>query len=238
MISRFASYLFEIRNRLQMALWNIMDTISNYHGKAIMFHNISNETIDTLESCQCKVDVFEQILLNHLANSKIISIDEMMDIIDNNRKENFTIITFDDIPENVYTTAFPILQKYEVPFAIFVSTEFVDKKGFITLEQLKTMAKCPLCTVGAHSSDHIMLRECDNIYEQLQDNKNFLENQTGLKVQYLAYPYGRHESVPNKAKVIARRLGFKCAFSTIPSLINQCSSKNRYFLPRIVQNKL
>ena len=223
---------------MQMYIWNMADRFSKYHGNVIMFHNITDESIETLESCKCKVAVFEQILLDKLNKSQIISIDDMLRIIECKRFENFTVITFDDIPETVYTNAFPLLKKYNIPFTIFVSTEFVNRKGFVTLEQLKQMAECPLCTIGAHSDKHIMLRKCENIKDQLVKNKLFLETHIDKAVEYLAYPYGRYESVSKRAQKIAKEVGFKCAFSTIQSTINQMSSRNLYFLPRLIENKL
>lgn len=238
MMTRISGYIYEIWNRFQKYYWNVMDGFSNFHGTVLMFHNICNEYVDTLDSCQCKVDVFEKILVKIQGNSKVLSINEMLDIIEQNKKETFTVITFDDIPDNVYYNAFPLLKKHHIPFTIFVSTEFINKDGFITLEHLKEMIASPLCTLGAHSSEHLMLRGCNDVYSQLKENKLYLESIIGKKVDFLAYPYGRHESVSNTAKKVAKEIGFKCAFSTIPSSINRFSSQNKYFLPRVIENRI
>ncbi len=236
MMARIFGYYFEIWNRFQKRYWNIMDNFSNFHGKVLMFHNICNEHVDTLDSCQCKVNKFEEILKKNKESSRVISVYEMLDIIKLNKKETFSVITFDDIPDNVYYNAFPLLKKYNVPFTIFISTELVNKEGFISLKHLREMVSCPLCTLGAHSKEHRMLRGCHDIYCQLKENKEYLESLFEKKVDFLAYPYGRHESVPNPALKIAKELGFKCAFSTIPSTINSFSSRSIFFLPRIIEN--
>lgn len=236
MKARVSGYFFEIWNRIQKRYWNIMNVCSNFYGKVLMFHNICDAHINTLDSCQCKVDKFEEILIKLKANGRVISVYEMLDIIKFNKKEMFSVVTFDDIPDNVYYNAFPLLKKYNIPFTIFISTEFVNKEGFISLEHLREMVACSLCTLGAHSKEHRMLRGCDDIFSQLKENKEYLESLFDKKVDFLAYPYGRHESVPSTALKIANELGFKCAFSTIPSTINSFSSRNIFFLPRIIEN--
>ena len=59
----------------------------------------------------------------------------MLSIIRNKDTKKFALITFDDIPESVFTNAYPILKKYNIPFTIFVAIKYIGEKGFISKEQ-------------------------------------------------------------------------------------------------------
>ena len=52
----------------------------------------------------------------------------------------------------------------------------------------------------------------------------------------MAYPYGRQSSVSRKIIGQAKKAGYKCAFGTIQAPISRMSSKNIFYLPRVVEN--
>jgi peptidoglycan/xylan/chitin deacetylase (PgdA/CDA1 family) len=56
---------------------------------------------------------------------------------DNNIPRNTAVITFDDGHQDFYTTAWPILRKYELPASLFITTEFVDKKCWLWPDLLR-----------------------------------------------------------------------------------------------------
>lgn len=211
------------------------------HGEVVMFHHITNEFVDTIPVCRCAVGVFEHYLDAYEKEGyRFVSIKEATSIICEGKDSRpFCVITFDDIPENVYYNAYPILKQRGIPFSIFITSKYVDWKNpdtgetYITKEELRKMDKDPLCTVGAHTSNHAILRNVSNPQKEMQDNKEWLENLLGHPIDYLAYPYGKHSSISNNIQSIAKEIGFKCAFGTIEAPITDESSKHMYFLPRI-----
>jgi peptidoglycan/xylan/chitin deacetylase (PgdA/CDA1 family) len=56
---------------------------------------------------------------------------------DNNLPRNTAVITFDDGHQDFYTTAWPILRKYELPASLFITTDFVDKKCWLWPDLLR-----------------------------------------------------------------------------------------------------
>ncbi|MCL6593658.1 MAG: polysaccharide deacetylase family protein, partial [Alicyclobacillus sp.] len=63
------------------------------------------------------------------------------------------VITFDDGYESNYTNAFPILKQYRFPATIFMISGFVGRSGFLTKDQLLTMANSGLIEVESHTVD-------------------------------------------------------------------------------------
>lgn len=238
------SFFFIMWDLLSKLLWQRSGKGSKLNGVVLMYHHITDEFVDINLSCRCPIKVFEHYLDDYQSKGfKFVSLQEAYNII-NSRKEAppFCIITFDDIPANVYQNAYPILKARRIPFAVFVTTQFVDsanpKTGqrYITREMLHNLDQDSLCTIGAHTTSHCMLRNTKNSYEEMQDNKNWLERELGHSIDFIAYPYGKHSSVSCKIQKQAKRIGFKMAFGTIDAPITDRTSRNLFYLPRMIKN--
>ena len=70
--------------------------------------------------------------VEYISKKNCISTDQ---IYTNSRKS--ILVTFDDGFENNYTTAYPLLKKYRIPFVIFISPGFIENKLIWTDELLK-----------------------------------------------------------------------------------------------------
>lgn len=238
---RLKGLYYNLLDSWQRRNWRNSLDKSSIHGEVLMFHHITDEYVDTIPVCRCAVKVFEHYLDDYQKKGfHFVSLDEAYSIIHNRKDSNpFCVLTFDDIPDNVYQNAYPILKKRGIPFSVFITTKFVDwinpKTGeqYITMQHLKELDKDMLCTVGAHTSNHTMLREEINSKKEMLDNKEWLESLLGHPIEYLAYPYGKHSSISHKVQRQAEDIGFKCAFGTIEAPITDTSSKHLHFLPRI-----
>ena len=51
-------------------------------------------------------------------------------------KKKKILLTIDDAFTSFYLNAWPILKEKEIPFILFVSTETVNKKGYMTWDQI------------------------------------------------------------------------------------------------------
>ena len=74
---------------------------------------------------------FERLLrrLNR-ARIDVISLDEMhRRFIEGDFKRRFVVITFDDGYRDLKEWAYPVLKKYEMPFALYIATSFPDRLG-------------------------------------------------------------------------------------------------------------
>lgn len=138
---------------------------------------------------------------------RFVSIDEACDIIIRGRTDHlFICLTFDDGYQDNYDIAYPILKQEEVPFAIYVTTGFIDnrhpmwwytnEKLGISTESLKTLDSDPLCTIGAHTVSHSKLdtlspeEQTKEIVQSLQE----LESLLGHPIRHFSYPHGAYNS--------------------------------------------
>ena len=89
---------------------------------------------------------FERVLrLLKRKRIDVISIDEMhRRFIENDFKRRFVVITIDDGYKDIKEFAYPLLQKYEMPFTLYIPTSFPDQLGelwWLALEAVIAQSK-------------------------------------------------------------------------------------------------
>ncbi len=65
-------------------------------------------------------------------NYQFYSLDQVADCLENESfPDKFVCFTFDDGYQDVYQYAYPIFKQYEVPFAVYISTNFPDQTAIL-----------------------------------------------------------------------------------------------------------
>lgn len=90
---------------------------------------------------------------------------------------------------------------------------------FLSAEEIKTLDADPLFIIGAHTCNHVRLWDEKGSRRYIDESKLYLEELLGHPIQYIAYPFGRYDSVSRKNRHEAEASGFKAAFSTIPTAV-------------------
>jgi len=160
-----------------------------------------------------------------------ISVISMQDFLAWRRNEKTiparsALITIDDGYVSGYKVAWPLLRKYNYPFTMFVYTNYI-KGGpnsggqSISWEQLAEMRDAGV-DIQSHTLSHSDLRSkkvAPDDYErwldtELGDSKRIIENQLGIQVSVLAYPYGLHNE-------IVRAAGLKAGYEALFTVYGQ-----------------
>ena len=159
----------------------------------------------------------------------------------NNIEEQFNIpkskkeilITIDDAFESFYTEAWPYLKENKIPFILFVSTEPVGKRGYMTWKQIKEIESNDFAIIGHHSHTHEYLIDVSN-EEFISDietaNKIFLR-ELGYIPSLFSYPFGEYSKFMRD--YISKN--FKYAFGQHSGVIDL--NKNKFELPRFPINE-
>lgn len=137
----------------------------------------------------------------------IISYDDLVEYNKGNKAltEKTLLIGFDDGWVGNYENAFPILQKYQVPAAIYVVDDLVGTPGYFTWEQAKTMSDSGLVSIYSHGRTHIFYDKESNetLVADVKKAYENIEKHTGKrKNKVFTYPYGayREEQIEVLAK--------------------------------------
>jgi hypothetical protein len=237
LLKKIESVYWNHKTDLISKYWKYRSKNSAVNGMILMYHHITDKIVDTSSSCVCKIDVFKQTFLD-LRNKgyKFVSIDEALQIIKENSDKKFIVITFDDVPDNMYFNAYPFLKEMNIPFTIYVTVGFINKEGFINEEQLEILNHEPLCTIGSHTITHPFLKKDKNAWGEIKFSKTLLENRLKKPVEHFAYPFGKPFVVGSKNIMMAKDAGYKTAVGTIDCNISNYTAKKRWFLPRVIIN--
>ncbi len=152
---------------------------------------------------------------------------------ENARVKKVILLTIDDAFESFYLEAWPILKKNKIPFILFVSTEPIGKKGYMTWDQIKEIEKKPFAFIGHHSHSHEHL--VDKTYNQFITDieiasDKFLKN-LGYVPNLFSYPFGEYSALMKK--YISKNFDF--AFGQHSGVIDL--NKDKYELPRFPINE-
>jgi peptidoglycan/xylan/chitin deacetylase (PgdA/CDA1 family) len=105
--------------------------------------------------------------------------------------------------------------------------------------EIVDLAADPLCTIGAHTVNHMMLRKVSSdttVRAEIQMSRAVLEAALGKRPEHLAYPIGDPTSAGPREFRITAELGFKTAVTTRPGVLFRAHRDYLTALPRISVN--
>ena len=119
-------------------------------------------------------EFFERVIRRlRRSGADLVSLDEMhRRMIEGDFSRRFVCVTFDDGYRDTFEFAYPVLKKYEVPFAIYVATSFADRVGemwWLALEAV--IARNDLISLRIDGRDRFFdcrtVAEKRNLFDQL-----------------------------------------------------------------------
>ncbi|TZF81486.1 polysaccharide deacetylase family protein [Pedobacter sp. BS3] len=120
------------------------------------------------------------------------------------------MLTFDDTDLDQYTIVAPELKKYGYKAVYFVMTVSLGRPHYMNKQQVKELSDAGN-VIGSHTWDHHNVKKYQGKDWEIQIDKptKTLEEITGKKIEYFAYPFGlwSHEILPE-----IKNRGFKAAF--------------------------
>jgi peptidoglycan/xylan/chitin deacetylase (PgdA/CDA1 family) len=105
-------------------------------------------------------------------------------------------------------------------------------------DELKSLARDPLVTIGAHSISHCNLARQSEAAasKELTLSRSRIENMLQRPVVHLAYPFGDKRSAGSREFALARAAGYQTAVTTRPGMVFRESSRQLTALPRVSLN--
>jgi peptidoglycan/xylan/chitin deacetylase (PgdA/CDA1 family) len=104
--------------------------------------------------------------------------------------------------------------------------------------EIAEMAEDPLCTIGAHTVNHVFLSKVarESVRTEMQRSVEVIESALGKRPEHFAYPYGDIQSAGPREFKIAAEVGFKTAVTTRANVITARNRDTPMALPRISVN--
>lgn len=208
----------------------------SYNSYVLMFHVVSNDEAEWYEQDYAiSADSFKE-LVEQLENDgyRFITPDELL----KNRMEKCILLTFDDAFECIYYNVFPYLRDKKLPFIVFQTWSLLAEKQYLKKYMIEEMITYQGFTLGAHALEHSNLYELteEESFISVLESKRKLEKEFGIEVIYMAYPYGSYSAVSRRDRSNVRKVGYRCAFSTINCGVSR-KIHDKFFLPRVNVNE-
>lgn len=285
-------------------------------GVALMYHRVLSTPVlqsFPLNQILCvSAERFEEQIRYCSQTCVCLSVETAVNhLIAGTLPQRSVVVTFDDGYLDFKTNALPILERYQVPAVVFVTTGFVDgsarpwwfeleriilrskqiavqlsgrnikypagslpekiaaftglnellkrlapgeqaalfeqlrceqgdpygtPEAFLSWEDLRTLDRHPLLTIGAHTARHPVLSRlsADQLLDEVASDKHTLENFLGHEVKYFAYPFGDSAQAGRREFEAAKMTGFKAAFTTIANTLYTQGPAALHQLPRVL----
>lgn len=117
-----------------------------YSGLATVFmlhrvHPFENERLFPNENMKVTPEFLENFIVKSKAQGyRFISLDRLYEMLIKGQKiEKQIVLTLDDGYKDNYTIAYPIFKKYNVPFAVYITTSFPEKKAILWWYELEDL---------------------------------------------------------------------------------------------------
>ena len=198
---------------------------------SLMYHRFNE---DKYPSTNIQMNIFKQqmeIIKN--SNYTFFYPDKFEKNFTSIRTNKEILLTIDDAFLSFYLEAWPYLKKNKIPFILFVSTEPVGKKGYMTWEQIKEVGTEKFAVIGHHSHSHGYLIDKDNdffITDLKKANEIFLNN-LGYVPNLFSYPFGEYSKFMRD--YVSKN--FDYAFGQHSGVIDL--NKDKFELPRFPINE-
>ncbi len=198
---------------------------------SIMYHRFNEHKYP---STNINMEVFKEHL-EIIKNSKynFLNPNEFDSKFNTSKSEKEVLITIDDAFESFYNEAWPYLRDNKIPFILFVSTEPVGNKGYMTWDQIREVDAVDFSLIGHHSHSHEYLieeTEEDFILDIETANKIFKQELNYIP-DLFSYPFGEYSKFMRD--YISQN--FKYAFGQHSGVIDL--NKNKFELPRFPINE-
>ena len=95
------------------------------------------------------------------------------------------------------------------------------RKTLMDWDDVRTVARHPLATIGAHTVNHYNLKRLseEKAFSEMADAARILEFELGTLPRHMAYPYGYAAAVCHREVALARQAGFVSAVTTRHGLL-------------------
>ena len=108
----------------------------------------------------------------------------------------------------------------------------------LTWEQIATLARHPLCTIGAHTEAHCAMAKLteSEIADDIERCLKTLTDVTGERPRHFAYPYGDSGSAATREFELMESVGFASAVTTRKGVLFAEHADHLMALPRVSLN--
>ncbi len=199
-------------------------------------------------------DDFEQLIVELKKVGTFIDSPTCLEMLEGKRPIDgrYFHLSFDDGFRNIFSNAFPILKRHDVPALFLVPSGLVEagwekarefafeKTHYRTViemvqwRELREMAAAGY-EIGSHTKNHARFSEISKDVHRLEEevvaSKLEIEQKIGARCRYISWPYGRIEDSDALSLEAVRNAGYEACFGAYRGTVKPEKTK-RFSIPR------
>jgi len=198
---------------------------------SLMYHRFDE---NKYPSTNIKMDVFKkQIEIIKRNNFEFFDPKNFSEEFNKVKTDKKILITIDDAFLSFYENAWPFLKENQIPFILFTSTDFIGKKGYMNIDQLREVEKESFAYLGNHSHMHeyMVTFDFNKFTNDIDRSIEIFNNLFNYSPIFFSYPFGEY-SLEQKNYISSK---FEYAFGQHSGVIDL--NKDPYELPRFPINE-
>ena len=196
-----------------------------------MYHRFNE---NKYPSTNIRMDVFDaQMKIIKKLGYEFYDPSLFLEEFESTKNEKKILITIDDGFKSFYNEAWPYLKKNNIPFLLFISTQPVGKKGYMTWDEIKEIEQSKIGHIGHHSHTHEYLIDMTEkeFIDDIKIATEIFKEKLGYVPLIFSYPFGEYSLYMKK--YISKN--FKLAFGQHSGVIDK--NKDKFELPRFPINE-
>ena len=160
------------------------------------------------------------------------SLDDLLDAWEKGRDlpSNPIVLTFDDGHIDIYKNVFPILQKYNMRATVFLVTDHIGMKDYLTWDLVRALQAGGFVDFESRTMSYKNLTTLkgDKLWNEIYGSKQAIEWALKKPAKFIAYPDGKYSTA---AEETSKECGFRAGFIEDYGLA--ANDSNAYVLTRI-----
>ena len=185
-------------------------------------------------STNIQMDIFKkQIEIIKKSGFDFYNPKDFIDEFDIPKKNKKILLTVDDGFESFYVNAWPYLKENKIPFILFISTEPVGKRGYMSWDQIREINNTDFAMVGhhSHSHDYLIDKTDEEFLKDINTANKIFTKEISYVPNLFSYPFGEYSKF--QKDYISKNIRF--AFGQHSGVID--INKEKYELPRFPINE-
>ena len=214
-----------IKDTVAELYYNTFKRFTRIQGnRALCYHAFGSKLKHDTYGISIDIKKFEEHIKYLSDHYRIVNIYDSKNIT-----EDTISVTIDDgYKDNIQ--AINILSKYNFPFTLFISSNFLNKAGYLSNDDIKDISLINNSEIGTHGNTHVRLNKLDydEQLNELSKSKIILESLINAEVDCMSYPHGSYNM---NTLDLVKKIGYRYAASSIKGI--NTSATNQYLLKRI-----
>ena len=219
-----------MRETLGLIYFNIYKRHLSISGnRTLIYHAFGSKLDHDTYGISINLNLFKSHMLYLKENYSFSNIGK-------NDYNNSISITIDDGYKDTLD-AVSILDNLKIPFDLFISSDFINKNGYLSDKDIRDISLSQYSNIGSHGKTHTKLASLNREKQKLElfESKKVLESIIDQAVNSISFPHGSYNE---DTIMLLKDIGYKYAATSRKGLNTKQTQKLSIYRSEIVASDM